>query len=280
MTMTMTVTPPAPPTTRLGKARWALADGFTVVGRHLMRLWRTPSELIGELIFPAAMVLLFGYVFGSAISVPGSDYREFLMPGLYVMTTLAGVMTTSVAVAGDAAKGVTDRFRSMPMARLAVPFGQTGADIFTGLITMSMMVLCGLAVGWRSHLGITRTLAAFGLLVFLRYAISWGGVLLGLSVREETADKLVPLMFPITMISNAFVPTERMTPWLRAVAEWNPVSAAVTASRHLFGNAQDPVHGELSWPIAHPITATLLWSVLLLIVFVPLAVRRYGTIKR
>jgi ABC-2 type transport system permease protein len=272
---------PAPPVTTAGRIRWALHDGVTVVRRNLAQLKAQPGELIGALIFPAIMVVLFGYVFGSAIAVPGGgNYREYLMPGLFAMTTVTGVLPTLLGMATDAGKGIMDRFRSMPIARSAVPFGQTGADILTGVLAMTIMVGCGFVVGWRPHNGIAMTLAAFGLLVLMRYAVSWAGAYLGLLIGDpETADQYVPLVFPVTMVSNTFVPTTHMPAWLRAIAEWNPVSALVAACRHLFGNPGAPA-GHGPWPLAHPVAATLAWSLVLLAVFVPLTVRRYVTMSR
>jgi ABC-2 type transport system permease protein len=263
---------------RLG---WAVTDCMTIVGRELNHLRRAPSVLIGALVFPALMVVMFGYVFGSAISVPGGgNYREYLMPGLFAMTTVTSVMITAVRVATDVSKGVMDRFRSMPIARVAVPFGMTGADIIAGALAMTVMVGCGLVVGWRPRSGLGASLAAFGLLVLLRYAVTWVGVFIGLAVRsEETADQWVPIVFPVTMISNAFVPTSGMPSWLRTIADWNPVSVAVAATRQLFGNPGGAV-GHTAWPLEHAVVASLLWSLLLLAIFVPLSVWRYRTVKR
>jgi ABC-2 type transport system permease protein len=278
--MTTAIQAPAAPSTWADRIRWTLADGLTVVWRDLRHLKYQPGELVGALVFPAVMVLLFGYVFGSAIRVPGGNYREYLMPGLFAMTAFTGVIATTVIVAGDAAKGVMDRFRSMPMARLAVPFGQTGADTVTGAVGLAIMVGCGLAVGWRPHASAADVLAAVGLLVLLRYAVSWAGVFIGLTVRnEETADQLVPLIFPVTMISNTFVPTTGMPAWLRVISDWNPVSALVAALRHLLGGSVAP-GGAGAWPLAHPVMASLLWAALLLALFVPLSVRRYATASR
>ncbi|HZE33000.1 MAG TPA: ABC transporter permease [Actinoallomurus sp.] len=272
---------PAPPTTTVGRIRWGLLDGTTVVWRNLAQLKSQPGELIGALVFPAIMIVLFGYVFGSAIRVPGGgNYREYLLPGLFAMTALTSLMGTMMAVATDASKGVMDRFRSMPMARSAVPFGQVGADIIIGVVGMVILVGCGLAVGWRVHHGILSALAAFGLLILLRYALSWAGVFFGLLVKnEETADQLVPLIFPFSMLSNSFVPTAGMPAWLRAISEWNPVSAVVAACRGLFGNPGAPA-GHVALPLQHPVIASLVWSAALLVIFVPLAVHRYRTVKR
>jgi ABC-2 type transport system permease protein len=276
----ITMRAPDYPPTWAGRLRWVLADGVTVVRRDLRHLKYQPGELVGALVFPAIMVLLFGYVFGSAISVPGGNYREYLMPGLFAMSSFTGVIVTTVIMATDAAKGVMDRFRSMPMARLAVPFGQTGADTVTGALGLAIMAGMGLAVGWRAHRGAASTAAAFALLILFQYAVTWTGAFLGLLVRSEaTADSLVPLVFPVTMVSNAFVPASGMPAWLRAIADWNPVSAAVAACRSLFGSPGSPAAGT-AWPLEHPVIATLGWSALLLAAFMPLAAYRFATMGR
>ncbi|WP_336215408.1 ABC transporter permease [Nonomuraea sp. LPB2021202275-12-8] len=263
----------SPPLTR--HLRWTFTDGLTLVGRELGRLRHDPGELIAALIFPAVMVVLFGYVFGSAIQVPGGDYREYLMPGLFSMVTFSAWLGVMTRTATDASRGVMDRFRSMPMARLAVPFGQTGADLLTGLLMLAIMVGAGLLVGWQPHLGLIPTAQAFLLMIVLRYALSWVGVYVGLAVKnEQVADAMVPLGLPFTMLSNAFVPTGGMPGWLRFLADWNPVSALTAASRELFGNPGAP-SGNLAWPLAHPVAAVLLWSAALLAVFVPLSLRAY-----
>ncbi|GAA4301423.1 ABC-2 type transport system permease protein [Actinomadura luteofluorescens] len=264
------------PATRAGRLLWALTDGLTLIGRELGRIRQEPGELVAALIFPAIMVVLFGYVFGSAISVPGGgNYREYLMPGLFAMVTFTSTMAVTMRVATDASRGVMDRFRSMPMARSAVPFGQTGAEILNGVLGMVIMAVAGLVVGWRAHNGLWQTAEAFALLALMRYALSWAGCYLGLVVKnEQTADHLVPLVFPVTMLSNSFVPTGGMPKVLQVIAEWNPVSALTAACRELFGNPGAPA-GDLAWPLAHPVPATLGWALLLLAVFAPLSVRTY-----
>lgn len=274
MTALTAPAPPAAPADRAARIRWAVADGLTLIGRELSRIRQEPGELIAALIFPAVMVVLFGYVFGSAIAVPG-DYREYLMPGLFAMVTFTSTMAVTLRVATDASRGVMDRFRSMPMARSAVPFGQTGAEILHGVLGMLIMAAAGLLVGWRAHNGLWSTLEAFALLALMRYALSWAGCYLGLVVRnEQTADQLIPLVFPVTMLSNSFVPTGGMPAPLRIIAEWNPVSALTAACRDLFGNPGAPA-ADTAWPLAHPVAATLGWSLVLLAVFAPLSVRTY-----
>ncbi|MFG2089417.1 ABC transporter permease [Spirillospora sp. NPDC048824] len=273
----LTAPVPAGAASRAGRLRWAITDGLTLAGRELSRLRREPGELVAALIFPAVMVVLFGYVFGSAIAVPGGgNYREYLMPGLFAMVTFTAAMTVTMRVAADASRGVMDRFRSMPMARSAVPFGQTGADVLGGALGMAIMAAAGLAAGWRAHNGLWPAAEAFLLLALMRYALSWAGCYLGLVVgSEETADQLLPLVFPAAMLSNSFVPTGGMPAPLRAVADWNPVSALTAACRELFGNPGAPA-GDAAWPLVHPVAATLGWSLLLLAVFVPLSVRTYA----
>ncbi|MFI1096431.1 ABC transporter permease [Streptomyces sp. NPDC020917] len=254
-----------------------VADSLTLVERKLLQLRHQPGTLVAMLVMPAVMVVLFGYVFGSAIQVPGGgNYREYLMPGLFVMTGMFALSSAMVDVAADRTRGVTDRLRSMPTSRTAVPVGQTGADAVTGLFGLAVLLACGLAVGWGVHGGLGRAAAAVGVLVLFRCTMSWVGTYLGLLLpSEQTADALSPLTLPLSMLSNAFVPTDGMPAWLRAVCEWNPISAAVAACRKLFGNPGVPA-ADASWPLAHPLTATLLWAAVLLAVFVPLSVRRFA----
>lgn len=264
--------------TSISTLRAGLSDGITVMVRNLLKLKHQPGQIAATFAFPLMSVVLFGYVFGSAIPIPGGgNYREYLMPGLFVMGTVFGIMGSLMVIAKDNGLGVMDRFRSMPMARSAVPFGQTAADLVVAAGSLLIMAGCGLVFGWRAHNGVGATLAAFGLLLLLQYAVSWVGVFLGsLAKNEETAARIGPLIMPLTMISNIFVPTEGMPTVLRVIADWNPVSAATVACRELFGNPGLPL-GDPAWPIAHPVLATVGWCVVLLAVFVPLSVRRFRT---
>ncbi|GAB2867120.1 ABC transporter permease [Actinocorallia aurea] len=252
----------------------AVEDGLTMFGRRISQVRRRPGELLAGLIFPIVLVVLFGYVFGSAMQTPGGgDYREYLMPGMFGMITFTAVMSNTMLIATDVSQGVVDRFRSLPIARWAMPFGQSAADLVFALPGTVTLVLCAFAVGWRPHEGLAKTAAAFGLMLLMRYALGWGGIFFGLAVKDEkTADAFVPLVFPVTMLSNTFVPPGGMPVWLRVIAEWNPVSALVAALRELFGNPAAP---STAWPLTHPVTATLLWAAVLLVLFVPLSVRAY-----
>lgn len=269
----ITTTPASQPTrTRM---LWTIRDGWTLARREFAQLRHAPGELIGAVVFPTILVILFGYVFGSAIGVPGGgNYREYLMPGLFAMTAITGVMTSALVVSKDVAEGVMDRFRSIPMARSAVPLGRTVTDVCLSVVGLAVMVVIGLITGWRIHDGFARAAAAFGLILLVRYAITWIGVYVGLSVEPETADAFVPIVFPISMLSNSFVPTSGMPDWLRVIAEWNPISALVQACRELFGNPS-ALPADPSFPLAHPVATTIGWSVLILVVFAPLATRRF-----
>lgn len=268
---TSTASPPGPVET----VAWTVRDGWTLTRREFAQLRHAPGQLVGAVVFPSFLVILFGYVFGSAIAVPGGgNYREYLMPGLFAMIALMGVMANALLVSKDVAVGVMDRFRSMPMARSAVPLGRAVADLCTSMIGIAVMTAIGLLVGWRAHEGLARTAAGFALILLLRFAIGWIGIYVGLCVTPETADAFVPLVFPLSMLSNTFVPTDGMPGWLRAIAEWNPVSSLVQACRELFGNPS-VLPDDPSFPLEHPVLTSVCWAVVLLAVFVPLAVRRY-----
>ncbi len=184
------------------------------------------------------MVLLFGYVFGSSIVLPdGGNYREFLMPGLFVMTMALGIAQTVISVTTDNAQGITDRFRMIPMSGSAVVARRSHADLATSSFDLLVLIACGLLVGWRANGTVWQTLAAIGLLLLLRYALTWVGIYLGLTLRSpELVGVARAPIYPLTMISNTSVLPEQMPAWLGAIAEWNPLSAAVSATGELFGN--------------------------------------------
>lgn len=268
---------PAPPQTPVARLRWALADALTVTRRNLTHIRHVPEKLLDVTLGPIIFVFLFAYVFGSAIQVPGGgSYREFLLPGIFAQSITFLAITTAVGVANDMQKGIIDRFRSLPMARSAVLVGRTVADLAQSVLGILVMAGCGLIVGWRAHNGLLSTLAGFGLLLLFGFAMTWVGTFLGMLVRTpETANTLgFVALFPITFIANTFVPTEGMPTFLRALADWNPLSATVAACRRLFGNPGAAYTGD-AWPLQHPVAASLGYSLLLLAIFIPLAVRRY-----
>ncbi|MGW4378878.1 ABC transporter permease [Kitasatospora sp. NPDC004531] len=249
-------------------------DAAASARRVLLVYRHSPGLLASSLLVPVAMVGVFGYVFGSAMSVPGGGYREFLMPGLFAMVALNAVMPAMVGGARDAGRGVTDRLRSMSVSRLGLLTGQALADLLVAAVVLAPTALVGLAAGWRIRHGLGPALGAFGLLLLFRFACGWLGTALGLAVgKEETAGQLAALTIPLSMLTSAFVPTGGMPGWLAAIAEWNPVSAVVEAGRQLFGNPSAP--GD-AWPAQHPVAAALGWCALLLAVAVPLAVRNFA----
>ena len=270
---------PARPTAPFERLRWAIADSLTVTRRNLAHIRQVPEKLLDVTIQPVIFVLLFAYVFGSAIQVPGGgSYREFLLPGIFAQSITFLAITTAVGVANDMQKGIIDRFRSLPMARSAVLIGRTVADLTQSVLGLLVMSACGLVVGWRAHNGVLDTLAGFGVLLLFGFAMTWLGTFIGMSVRTpETANTIgFVVLFPVTFIANTFVPTQGMPTFLRLMAEWNPLSATVAACRQLFGNPGMAYTGD-AWPLQHPVEASVGYSLILLAIFIPLSVLRYRT---
>ncbi|WP_427923429.1 ABC transporter permease [Streptomyces sp. cg40] len=254
-------------------------DGTAMLGRQLRRVRNSPALAILTQTMPITMLLFFGYVFGSALAMPGDAYRSYLVPGLLVATAANGIMTGMFQAAQDSHRGVSDRFRTLPMSRAAVPLGQASADLVVTAAGTVPFLLVGLAVGWRVEGSAAQAAAAVGLLLLFRFACAWVGILLGLASRsEEAAGQLGSATFMLPLLSNAYIPTDRLPGWLRTLAEWNPISAVTTALRHLFGNS--PVPEGAAWPVAHPIAGSLAWCTALIAVFAPLAVRRYARGER
>ncbi|MEV3989434.1 ABC transporter permease [Streptomyces sp. NPDC049837] len=254
-------------------------DSLVVARRNLIRMSRIPEMIIFGLIQPIMFVVLFSYVFGGSMNIGGTTdpdvYRNFLMAGIFAQTVTFATAGAGAGIADDMHKGLIDRFRSLPMARGAVLTGRTLADLVQTALTVVVLAVVALLVGWRIHEGVPKALGAFALLLLLGYAFSWIGALIGLSVRTPEAATSGGLiwLFPVTFLSNAFVDSSRMTPWLRHIAEWNPFSATVQACRELFGNPG--VSNSTAWPMEHPVLASILWSLLIIAVFRTLAVRKY-----
>ncbi|WP_229072799.1 ABC transporter permease [Actinoplanes sp. DH11] len=251
-----------------------------MTGRYLRHVVRAPEEIIIYFSLPIMFVLVFGYVFGSGMQVPGGGgYREFLLPGVFVMTMLYGIGATATGIATDTGRGVVDRFRSMPMARSALMTGRALADQVRAMLEVTVLVVCGLLVGWDWHRGIGNALLAVGLLLLLRLALSWVGMVFGmLTPNPDTVSVIVfPLAFPLSALSNIFVAPQLMPEWLGAISEWNPISATTTAIRELFGN---PGLGSDSWPAENALLLAVAWPVALIAIFAPLAVHRYRSLGR
>jgi ABC-2 type transport system permease protein len=216
---------------------------------------------------------MFGALFGGAIAGPGEDYYSFLMPGIFVMAMLFGLETTMTAVNTDASRGVTDRFRSLPIHPAAVVLGRCLADMIYTVLGLIVLMAAGLALGWRWSDGMTGALTAVALLLMLRFALLWVGIFVGLiAPGPETVVAVQILVWPISMLSNIFVDPATMPGWLGALASWNPLSATATATRELFGN---PTWASASWVNEHALLLSVIWPVAITAVFAPLAVRAY-----
>ncbi|MCH0563669.1 MULTISPECIES: ABC transporter permease [unclassified Streptomyces] len=260
----------------------SVRDALVIAKRNLIRMTRIPEVVVFGLVQPIMFVVLFSYVFGGSINVPGaglspSGYREFLMAGIFAQTVTFATAGAGAGIADDMHKGLIDRFRSLPMARGAVLTGRTLADLVQTTLTLVVLAAVAVLVGWRTHENVGEVLAGFGLLLLLGYAFSWIGALIGLSVRTPEAATSGGLiwLFPLTFISNAFVPSENMPTFLQTIANWNPFSATVQACRELFGNLPPGYPVPDAWPMQHAVWASVLWSLLIIVVFRTLAVRKY-----
>jgi ABC-2 type transport system permease protein len=263
----------------------SIRDGLIVGWRNLKRIPRIPELAIFAILQSIMFVLLFAFVFGGAIPLPGYPpdpkyYREYLMPGIFAQTIVFAAGTTAIGMADDVGKGIIDRFRSLPMSRSGVLSGRSFADvIYNGGIVIVLM-LSGLVVGWTVNTGLGALIGGFLLLLLFAFAMSWLGIYLGLSVPSvEVAQQAVfTVLFPITFISNVFVPVETLPEWLQPVAEWNPTSTLTAALRDMWGNPNP--YATDSFPSQYPLLVTLVWVVVFVAVFAPLGVRRYRNMSR
>jgi ABC-2 type transport system permease protein len=256
----------------------ALTDGWVVAQRNVIKIKRVPEVLVFVLISPIMFVLLFAYVFGGAINVPdGVDYKEFLVPGIFAQTVVFGATFTGAGLAEDMQKGIIDRFRSLPMSRAAVLVGRTTSDVVYNVCSLVIMALTGLLVGWRIREGVVDALLGFALLLIFAYAISWIMAYVGLLVPsvDVVNNASFVVIFPLTFLSNAFVPLESFDGILKTFVEWNPVSSLTQAARELFGNIPAGMPEPEAWSLQHPVLYTLLWAAAILVVFIPLSVRAY-----
>ncbi|MEX1165064.1 MAG: ABC transporter permease [Nitriliruptor sp.] len=256
----------------------ALVDGSVIAKRNLIKIKRVPEVLVFVLLSPIMFVLLFAYVFGGAID-PGGDvsYREFLIGGIFAQTVVFGATFTGAGLAEDMQKGIIDRFRSLPMSRSAVLIGRTASDIVYNVLSIIIMSLTGLLVGWRIRGSLLDALGAFLLLLLFAYAFSWVMGYVGLLVPsvEVINNASFMVIMPLTFISNAFVPLETFPRPLQVFAEWNPVSTVTQAVRELFGNTSPMMPVSDAWSMQNPVLYTLLWIAIILAIFVPLSIRQY-----
>jgi len=254
-----------------------LRDAATIARRNMIRIRRVPEVMVFVLIQPLMFVLLFAYVFGGSIDIPGGSYREFLIAGIFAQTVVFGATFTASGLAEDVQKGLINRFRSLPMARSAVVAGRTASDVVYNGLSVVIMSIAGLAVGWRIRGSILDAVVAYLLLLFFSYSFSWVMACLGLMVPtpEVVNNATFIVLFPLTFIANTFVPSDNLPGILRTVAEWNPVSTLTHAVRVRFANLPAGPPEPTSWPLQNAMVYSLAWAVLLIVVFAPIATRLY-----
>jgi ABC-2 type transport system permease protein len=261
----------------------ALPNTWVMIKRNLRSLKRTPEAFVFRLIQPVMFLLVFYYVAGGAIKIPGTGtmgYREFVIPGVLAQSVTLATASASVGIAEDMSKGMINRFRTLPMSRPAFLAGHALADLLQTALTILALAAVALAVGWRFNNGALPVVAAFLLLILTGFSMSWIGALIGLSARTVEAASAGGLIwvFPLTFMSGAFIPIQTMPGWLQGIAYWNPFTAVVQACRTLFRSPGLNTSGP--WPMQHPIPAALLWSLGILAIFAPLAIRKFQNIVR
>ena len=253
-----------------------LADGAIVAKRNLIKIKRVPDIFVWTLMSPIMFVVLFAYVFGSSIKIPGVSYREYLIAGVFVQTVIFGSTFTGVGLADDMTKGIIDRFRSLPMARAAVLLGRTTSDIAFNSASIFVMSVTGLIVGWRIRTNPLSAIGGFLMLLLFAYAMSWILAFVGLKVGkvEVVNNASFMFIFPLTFIANTFVRSDFLPGPLKTFAEWNPVSSVAQAVREAFGNTGNLPRPHV-WSLDNPVLYTLIWVGAILAIFIPLSVRQY-----
>jgi len=249
-----------------------------IVRRNLLHIRRMPELLLDVTIQPVMFVLLFAFVFGGAIDVPGSsvNYREFLIPGIMAQTMIFSSFIVAIGLTSDLEKGFVDRLKSLPIARSSILVGRSMSSLIHSSIGIFVMALTGLAIGWRMHNGVADAALGFALFLLIGFSMIWIGIFVGSTFKtvESVQGFMFTVMFPLTFLANTFVPTEGMPPWLRTIAEWNPVSALTQAARELWGNG--PVAGpDAALPLQYPVIFTTGWAILITAAFAPLALRAF-----
>jgi len=256
--------------TPAARLRWLVADSLVLARRNLAHVRQIPEKLIDVTLQPLMFVVLFAYVFGNVIHIPGGSYHEYLLGGIAVQTLVFGLMGPGVAIATDLREGIVDRFRSLPMSRSAYLVGHFGAELLAAVLAIVVLSISGLIIGWGVHTDFVHALGAYALLLMLAASMIWIGTFLGVMVRSPDAVQglVFIVVFPLTFIASAFVPLGGLPPVLRTVGEYNPVSTFAAGVRTLFGNPTAVPHGA-PWPLLHPALASVLWCLVLLAVFVP-----------
>ncbi len=254
-----------------------ISDGGIITWRNLLNIRRNPEWLMAATLQPIMFVLLFAYVFGDAIGgeAGGGAYREFLIAGIFAQTVAFNSAFTVIGFANDLQKGIIDRFRSLPMSRLAVVLGRTTSDLVVSVIALIVMSVCGLIVGWRIRGSVLDAVLGYLVMLMFAWALSWVGALIGLMARSVEVAQSAGLiwLFPLSFISSAFVPTDKLPGFLKAIAEWNPFTAVINATRELFGNRFGTA--PTGWPADHAALYSIVCCLVIIAIFAPLATARY-----
>jgi ABC transporter DrrB family efflux protein len=255
--------------------RNVIQQSLTVVWRNLLHIRRMPEMLMDVTIQPVMFVLLFAYVFGGAIDVPGS-YKAFLLPGIMVQTIVFSSFVVAVGLTADLDKGIVDRMRSLPISRSSVLIGRSISSLMHSSLGIVVMAVTGLIIGWRIHNGVADAVLAFALLLVFGFSMIWLGIWVGSIMRSVEAVQgfMFTVMFPLTFLANTFAPTSKMPDWLQVIAEWNPVSSLTQACRQLWGNGPEAPDGA-AYPLHHPELSVVVWALIFTAVFAPLAVRAF-----
>ncbi|MCB0876941.1 MAG: ABC transporter permease [Solirubrobacterales bacterium] len=263
-----------PGTTR--RVRWLFADSTVIARRSLAHIRQVPEKLIDVTVQPLMFVLLFAFVFGGVIAVPGGSYHEYLIGGILVQTIAFGMMGPASSMATDMLEGIVDRFRTLPMSRSAFLVGHIFAELAGMLLAITILSLSGLAVGWTISSSFGDAVAGYALLVVFAFTMIWIGTLLGVLVRSPDAVMGVGfiVVFPLTFVASTFVPIDGLPDGLRQLAEWNPISALAAATRTLFGNPT-AIPADAAWPLQHPVLASVLWCAVLLAIVIPVTIRAF-----
>lgn len=267
----------------MGAVGKMLRDSSIIAWRNVIKIRRVPEILVFVLISPIMFVLLFGTVFEMAIDPGGGvSYREFLIGGIFAQTVVFGSTFTGAGIAEDMEKGIMDRFRSLPMSRAAVIAGRTVSDVVYNVLSLTIMGLTGLLIGWRIRGSFGDAILGIVLLLLFAYAFSWVMAFVGVLVPsvEVINNASFIVIMPLTFVSNAFVPTEQMPSYLRGFVEWNPISTLTQAVRELFGNTGDFVPADQSWALENSVLYTFMWIVIIVAVFAPLSVWRFRRAQR
>lgn len=271
---------------------WTLHDSIVIARSTILASFRIPEALFFQLIQPVIFVLLFAYVFGGAIPIPGAEpgtaadaslYRQYLMPGIFGQTVSFAAAASTVGLAEAMQKGIIDRYRALPMSQSAALIGNTFANALRQILVLTVLSITGLIVGWRINDGILNAIYAYLLLLLFAYTVTWVGAFIGLSVpNTETANTAGLIwLFPLTFLSNAFVPLDGLPTVLRAFAAYNPISSLVLATRELFGNPTGYPPGASTgyWSLDNPIFYTVVSCVVVIAIFAPLAIRKYRNVS-